>query len=70
MAPWSGKETGEHALLRQLMHVFEAGDIVLGDAYYGSFFLIAMLQMMNVDAVFPINGSRHHDFRKGKRLKK
>lgn len=70
MAPWSGKETGEHALLRQLMHVFEAGDIILGDAYYGSFFLIAMLLKMNVDAVFPMHASRHHDFRKGKRLGK
>jgi len=70
MAPWSGKETGEHALLRQLMHVFEAGDVVLGDAYYGSFFLIAILMKMNVDAVFPMHTSRRHDFRKGKRLGK
>jgi hypothetical protein len=70
MAPWSGKETGEHALLRQLMHVFESGDVVLGDAYYGSFFLIAALMEMNVDAVFPMHGSRNYDFRKGKRLGK
>ena len=33
IAPWSGKGTGEHALLRQLMSAFEAGDIVLGDAF-------------------------------------
>ena len=70
MAPWSGKETGEHALLRQLMHVFESGDVVLGDAYYGSFFLIATLMKINVDAVFPMHASRNYDFRKGKRLGK
>jgi hypothetical protein len=70
IAPWSGKGTGEHALLRQLIHVFEAGDIVLGDAYYASFFLIAILQKMGVDAVFPIHASRPCDFRKGERLGK
>ena len=70
MAPWSGKKTGEHALLRKLMHVFEAGDIVLADAYYGSFFLIATLQEMKVDAVFPLHAGRSHDFRKGERLGK
>jgi DDE family transposase len=70
MAPWSGKKTGEHALLRQLMHVFESGDIVLADAYYASFFLIAMLMKIGVDVVFPMHASRGHDFRKGRRLGK
>lgn len=35
---YAGKCTGEHALLRQLMHNFNPGDIVLGDCYYASFF--------------------------------
>jgi hypothetical protein len=35
---YSGKRTGEHALLRQLMHNFNPGDVVLGDCYYASFF--------------------------------
>lgn len=38
MGPYAGKETGEHALLRQLVPSFQAGDIVLGDCYYASFF--------------------------------
>lgn len=38
IGPYAGKCTGEHALLRQLMHNFNSGDIVLGDCYYASFF--------------------------------
>jgi hypothetical protein len=70
IAPWSGKGTGEHTLLRQLMHVFEAGDVVLGDAYYASYFLIALLMQMKVDVVFAVNGNRGSDFRRGKRVGK
>lgn len=35
---YSGKKTGEHALLRQLLHNFEQGDIAIADSYYASFF--------------------------------
>jgi hypothetical protein len=70
IAAWSGKGTGEHTLLRQLMHVFTKGDIVIADAYYASFFLIATLIKMGVDVVFPQHASRHSDFRTGKRLGK
>jgi hypothetical protein len=69
-APYSGKETGEHALLRQIIHAFQPCDVALGDCYYASFFLIAMLMEMGVDAVFPIHSSRNTDFRRGKRLGK
>lgn len=68
--PWAGKETGEHALLRKILSVFKAGDVALGDCYYASFFLIAMLTRANVDAVFPVHAARHHDFRRGTRLGK
>jgi hypothetical protein len=70
IGPWSGKGTGEHALLRKILHVFKPGDVALGDCYYASFFLIAMLLDMRVDAVFPVHGARHNDFRRGKRLGK
>lgn len=52
------------------MHVVKAGDIVIADAYYASFFLVAMLIKMGVDVVFPQHASRHSDFRTGKRLGK
>jgi len=68
IGPYKGKETGEHALLRQLLHCLEQGDILLGDAYYSSYFLMAMLLKMGVDFVFESHGSRTSDFRTGKRL--
>jgi hypothetical protein len=67
---YAGKETGEHALLRQLLHVFTTGDVALGDCYYPSFFLMATLMQMGVDAVFPMHSARDCDFRKGKKLGK
>lgn len=70
IAPWSGKGTGEHALLRQLISAFEPGDIVLGDAYYASFFLVALLQERGVDVLFAAGSSRNRDFRRGRRLGK
>lgn len=69
-APYSGKGTGEHALLRQIIHRFQPGEVALGDCYYASYFLIATLKQMGVDAVFPIHSARNTDFRRGKRLGK
>jgi hypothetical protein len=70
IAPWSGKGTGEHALLRDLVTALERGDILLGDAYYASYFLIALLIEMGVDVVFAAGTSRKRDFRRGLRLGK
>ena len=67
---YKGKETGEHALIRQLFHCLEKEDIVLGDAYYSSYFLMAMLIALGVDFVFESHGARKSDFRTGKRLGK
>jgi hypothetical protein len=50
------------------MHVFKKDDIVIADAYYASFFLIAKLIEMGVDIVFLQHASQHSDFRKGERL--
>lgn len=57
-------------MLRQLLGVFNKGGVVLGDALYGSYFLLAELQKRQVDAVFEQHGSRKmvNDFRKGTRL--
>jgi len=68
IGPYAGKATGEHALLRQLMHVFKEGDVALGDCYYASYFLIAMLIKIGVNVVFPIHAARDCDFRCGKKL--
>lgn len=68
IGPYSGKKTGEHALLRQIMDVFKKGDVALGDCYYASYFLMAALIKMGVDAIFPMHAARDCDFRKGEKL--
>jgi hypothetical protein len=68
MDSFSGKETGEHALLRQILDGFNPGDIALGDAYYPSYFLICELIKLGVDFVFPAHAARSIDFRSGTKL--
>jgi len=40
MGDYQGKGSGEQALLRTLLDIFEAGDVMLGDAFYGTYFLL------------------------------
>ena len=42
----------EHPLFRLLWRSLEKGDIILGDALYGSYAEVALLQIMGVDCVF------------------
>jgi len=67
---YRGKGTGEHALLRNILGSLISGDIFLGDAYFASYFLIAQLKMLGIDAVFHSDGRRNIDFRTGERLGK
>ncbi len=64
----SGKGTGELSLWRGLADVFEPGDVMLADALYCNYFLIATLARAGVDFLFEQNGSRITDSRRGKRL--
>jgi hypothetical protein len=66
--PYKGKGTGETALLRTLLHGLEAGEILLGDRYFASFFMIAELVLGNVDGLFRMHQRRKFDFRKGRIL--
>ena len=70
MGPFKGKGGSEHTLLRGLLDTFVAGDILLGDALYGSYFLLAECQARHLDVVFEQNGGRKRttDFRTGKKL--
>lgn len=70
MGPYTGKETGETALLRQLFDRFAPGDILLADRYYCSYFMIALLMESGIDFVTRIHQRRHVDFRCGRRLGK
>lgn len=70
MGNFKGKGSGEQGLLRTLLDTLEAGDLLLGDAFYATYFLLAELQLRGVDAVFEQHGARQRstDFRLGKKL--
>lgn len=68
IGPYTGKEQGETALLRQLLDRLEAGTILLADRYYCSYFMIALLLERGVDFVTRIHQRRLFDFRRGQRL--
>jgi putative transposase len=68
LGPYQGKETGETALLRELLGHFTSGDILLADRYYCSYFLIALFQELDVDFVVRLHQCRDYDFRRGRHL--
>ena len=67
-SPCEGKRTGETALLWQLAHRLEAGDVVIADRYFSGYFMLAWLIRHGVDVVVRQHQLRHTDFRRGKRL--
>lgn len=68
VGPHQGKETGETALLRQLLDRLRPGDVVVADRYYCSYWMIALLQQQGVEVAFRLHQLRHYDFRRGQRL--
>jgi putative transposase len=66
--PYQGKGTGETAMLRELAHVFEPGDVLLGDRYFAGYWDIAFWLQRGVDVVSRLPASRPFDHRRGKRL--
>ena len=70
MGAYSGKGSSELGLLRSLGAAFSAGDVMLADAFYCNYFLIATLQAAGVEVLFEQNGARITDFRRGQRLGK
>lgn len=67
---YQGKKTGEHALFRELLGNLNTGDVLLGDAYYATYWLLYELQRRGVDGVFEQHGGRKNatDFRQGTSL--
>jgi hypothetical protein len=62
--------TSELALWRQLWHLLTAGDIVLGDRFFCTFFDMVELLRAGCDGVFRLHQKRPADFRQGRRLGK
>jgi hypothetical protein len=67
VGPYKGKETGETALIRTLLEGLEPGEIMLGDRYFASYFMIAALIERGVDGLFRMHQRRKFDFRHGHR---
>jgi len=58
IAPCQGKGSDEQTLLRTLAPRLAAGDIVVGDAYFPTYFLLCWLVAHGVDGVFEQFGAR------------
>jgi hypothetical protein len=68
IGPYSGKETGESALLRSMLSSLCQGDIAVMDRYYCSFMMLALLLSQGTHVCARKHHLRHSDFRRGKRL--
>lgn len=68
MGPHSGKGHSELGLQRALSAAFSHGDVMLADALYCHYFLIATMQANGVDVLFEQHGARITDFRRGQKL--
>jgi Transposase DDE domain len=68
LRPYQGKGTGETAMLRELAHVFAAGDVLLGDRCFAGYWDIAFWLKRGVDVVSRWPASRKFDYRRGHRL--
>ena len=68
IGPYQGKQTGETALLRDILDCMDAGDVGVFDRYYCSFMMLALLQLRGVDVCTRLHPCRPSDFRRGRRL--
>lgn len=68
--PYSGKETGEMALLRQLFDNLQPGDILVADSLYCSYWLVAACRTRGVELVMKNHHKRDDHPRDARRLSK
>lgn len=68
--PCKGKGGDEQTLLRTMLDTLNDGDILLGDAYYATYFLLCELVRSGIDGLFEQYGARKRstNFKKGTRL--
>jgi hypothetical protein len=68
MGAYELQEGSEQALFRTLFGAVAAGEVLLADRYYCSYWVLAALQARGIDLLTRQHASRHYDFRRGKRL--
>jgi len=67
---FNGKGGDEQTLLRSIQDTFQPGEIVLGDAFFATYFFIATMQARGIDLLMEQQGARKRstDFRCGQKL--
>ena len=65
MAAYQGKGTGETSLFSQMLNTLVAGDFLLGDRYYCTFAIIALMQAKGIPVLFPLHANKKADFKRG-----
>ena len=70
MGACRGKGSDEQSMLRSILDTLKPGDVLLGDAFYATYFLLCSLRERGVDGVFEQHGSRQRttDFNQGQHL--
>ena len=70
IGPCEGKGSDEQTLLRGMLDALAEDDILLGDAFYPTYFLLCELVQRGVDGVFEQYGARKRstDFKTGEKL--
>jgi hypothetical protein len=68
--PCQGKGSDEQALLRSILDALQGDDILLGDAFYATYFLLCDLVSRGLDGLFEQQGARKRstDFSQGEKL--
>ena len=70
IGPYAGKETGESALLREILESLKEGEVAVFDRCFCSFMMLALLQLRGVHFCARLHPRRPGDFRQGQRLGK
>jgi len=58
IGPYAGKETGETALLRNVLDCFKPGDVLLADRYFCSYLMLAILKSRGIDVCMRLHQRR------------
>ena len=67
-APYQGKGTGETSLFSKLISLLNKNDLLLGDRYYTSYAIMALLIRQGTSFVFRQSANVKTNFKKGTRL--
>jgi hypothetical protein len=62
---YEGEDTGETALLRVVLDELEAGDILVADRYYCTWWLLALTQQRGILVCFRLCAARKEEFPRG-----